>query len=99
MFQLRENLAQVEPIAMKNLRKHTKYDVEYTDTFGGYANYSWVRRETISVASDSCRTILREAKRIIGLTNVRGKTTDHGDTIVFRPYRMATVLYVTVEDR
>jgi len=25
------------------------YDVEYTDTFGGEANYSWVRRATISV--------------------------------------------------
>lgn len=25
---------------------HT-YDVEYTDTFGGDANYSWVRRATI----------------------------------------------------
>lgn len=27
---------------------HT-YDVEYTDTFGGDANYSWVRRETVTM--------------------------------------------------
>ena len=26
-----------------------KYSVEYTDTFGGEANYSWVKRETIEV--------------------------------------------------
>lgn len=26
---------------------HT-YDVEYTDTFGGEANYSWVRRATVT---------------------------------------------------
>jgi hypothetical protein len=24
-----------------------KYNVEYTDTFGGEANYSWVKRKTI----------------------------------------------------
>lgn len=27
---------------------HT-YDIELTDTFGGEANYSWVRRETVSM--------------------------------------------------
>ena len=26
-----------------------RYDVEYTDTFGGEANYSWVRRAVISM--------------------------------------------------
>lgn len=26
-----------------------KFNVEYTDTFGGDANYSWVERKTISV--------------------------------------------------
>ena len=26
-----------------------KYDVEYTDTFGGQANYTWVRRETVTM--------------------------------------------------
>lgn len=27
----------------------TYYDVEYTDTFGGEANYSWVRRATVTM--------------------------------------------------
>jgi hypothetical protein len=26
-----------------------RYDVEYTDTFGGEANYSWVRRDIITM--------------------------------------------------
>ena len=26
-----------------------QYDVEYTDTFGGESNYSWVRRATITM--------------------------------------------------
>jgi hypothetical protein len=26
-----------------------RYNVEYTDTFGGEANYSWVRRETVTM--------------------------------------------------
>jgi hypothetical protein len=25
------------------------YDIEYTDTFGGEANYSWVKRATVSM--------------------------------------------------
>jgi len=25
------------------------WDVEYTDTFGGEANYSWVRRDTVTM--------------------------------------------------
>ena len=28
-----------------------KYNVEYTDTFGGEANYSWVKRATIELAA------------------------------------------------
>lgn len=26
-----------------------KYDIEYTDTFGGESNYSWVRRATVTM--------------------------------------------------
>lgn len=26
-----------------------KYDIEYTDTFAGEANYSWVRRATVTM--------------------------------------------------
>lgn len=63
------------------------YDVEYTDTFGGEANYCWVRRATIaSPAWDSLkawdgngrieprayqRTVMRRAKAAMGLSGVR----------------------------
>lgn len=48
-----------------------KYDIVYTDTFGGEANYRWVRRESISVDSDKRRAIVRAAKSALGLTGHR----------------------------
>jgi hypothetical protein len=73
----------------------TKFTVEYTDTFGGEANYSWVRRTTFSVNTNSNRAILRKAKALMGLSNVRGRTEDYGDMLKFTPYRSCTVLFVT----
>ena len=89
---------------------HT-YDVEYTDAFGGEANYSWVKRASIVVPEwpdfkgwdgngrkepkGYRATLMRRAKASMGLTGVRGVTTDFGDTIEFRPYRSCTVMFVT----
>jgi hypothetical protein len=88
-----------------------KYLAEYTDTFGGEANYSWVKRATISVPEWSAfkdwdgngrrepkayqRTVMRRAKAALGLSGVRGRTLSIGDSYEFRPYNMACVLYVT----
>lgn len=72
------------------------YRYEYTDTFGGEANYSWIERGKVSVpetASDSL--IMRRVKRALGLSGVRGTRHDYGDTIEFRPYGSATVLFIT----
>lgn len=44
----------------------TKYRVEYTDTFGGEANYSWVRRATIEATSP--RSAITKAKAEFGIT-------------------------------
>jgi len=41
------------------------------------------------------RELMRRAKAAVGLTGVRGRTYDHGDTYEFRPYRSATVMFVT----
>lgn len=87
------------------------YDVEYTDTFGGEANYSWVRHGRIHVPEWTHfkdwdgngrrepkayqRTVMRRAKASVGLTGVRGVTTSYGDTYEFRPYGSCTVLFVT----
>jgi len=71
-------------------------DVEFTDTFGGNANYSWVRRETLTLPVDiSDRELMRRAKAAMGLTGVRGTVCNHGDMIDFRPFRSCTVMFVT----
>ena len=72
------------------------YEVEYTDTFGGNANYSWVHRAT--VADGSRLAVMRRAKAAVGLSGVRGRTSDFGDMIEFRPYGVAAVMFVTWSD-
>lgn len=88
------------------------YEIEYTDTFGGEANYSWVKRATVTMpelthygydgGTNYCkanktynRELMKAAKAKMGLTGVRGRTTNGGDWIEFRPYRSCTVLFVT----
>lgn len=73
----------------------TKFTAEYTDTFGGEANYCWVKRTTFDVKTNSNRAILRKAKALMGLSNVRGTVEDYGDMLKFTPYRSCTVLFVT----
>ncbi|NYG46379.1 hypothetical protein GGD67_003850 [Bradyrhizobium sp. IAR9] len=81
----------------KSIKRETfKMDVELTDTFGGEANYSWVKRATLTFpvgASD--RAIMRAAKQAMGLSAVRGRLDSHGDAFEFRPYRTATVMFVS----
>ncbi len=75
------------------------YAVEYTDTFAGEANYCWVRRATIRPKDDATQaTIMRLAKAAVGITGARGRVDNYGDTIEFRPYRFATVMFVTWSD-
>lgn len=86
------------------------YDVEWTDTFGGEANYSWVRRAVIEhtdfalyhdskKGNDQRRQIMRKAKRAVGITGLRGRTHECGGGVIeFRPYRMCAVMFVTWRD-
>jgi len=89
------------------------YDVEYTDTFGGEANYCWVHRATIPSA-DTYDTftegnyaaqarkrqalIMRRAKAAVGITGLRGRTVNRGDGYEFRPYGVCAVMFVTWAD-
>jgi len=74
-----------------------QFQAEYTDTFGGEANYSWVRRYTFDAPSDASDSLLmRRAKAVAGLSGVRGRSATLGETLEFRPYGCATVLFVTV---
>jgi hypothetical protein len=79
--------------------KQLIYNVEYTDTYGGEANYSWVRRASFKAsASLSDREIVRRAKKEIDLTGVRCKRNNFGEMIELRPYGSATVMFITYEE-
>jgi len=76
-----------------------KFNIEYTDTFGGEANYSWVRRATIEVPDNaSDLTLVRLAKKVIGLTGVKCKREQWGDDIVLRPYSSCTICFITFKE-
>ncbi len=75
-----------------------KFTVEYTDTFGGEANYSWVKRDNFTLDDTASRTaILRKAKALMGLSGVKGRLDDYGDSYAFRPYGSCTVMFVNAE--
>ena len=87
-----------------------KFNVEFTDTFGGEPNFCWVKRSSITVpewhhfAGNSGngtvepksyqRTVMRNAKASVGLSNVRGVTESCGDGYTFKPYGQCTILFV-----
>jgi hypothetical protein len=72
--------------------------IEYTDTFGGEANYGWVRRAVIPMPRSASQiAIIRAAKKAMGLTGLPGETQDMGETLQFRPYKCCTVMFITVE--
>jgi hypothetical protein len=63
------------------------WDIETTDTFGGEANYAWVRRSLVCTPADTetYRTrVIRMLRSAAGLTNVRAKFSDLGDLIEWR---------------
>lgn len=81
------------------------YDIELTDTFGGEANYCWVRRKPLRVFIPAGLTrkqedsrIKRAAKKAMGLTGMRGDWSDYGDQFDFRPRGPTVVLFVTWRD-
>lgn len=74
-------------------------NLEYTDTFAGEANYSWVRRAYIPSDGLSRLALIRRAKAWAGLSGVRCDVDDYGDSYAIRPRGMATVLFVAWSDR
>jgi len=91
-----------------------QYQIEYTDTFGGEANYCWVKRATITMPElthygyDGAtnyskankvyqRELMKKAKAAVGLTGARGRVESYGDTIDFRPYGCATVMFISAD--
>lgn len=71
-----------------------KYVVEFTDTFGGEANYCWVRRYAIDPKTDSQRAIVRMAKKICGFTGDRCEVSDFGDSYWIRSLDRPVIAFV-----
>ena len=75
-------------------------NIELTDTFGGEANYSWVKRETLTIPDDMpVHTIVRRVKKLMGVTG-RHHTSDNGDVIYITPYRsnlLLTIIFMEAE--
>lgn len=74
------------------------FEATYTDLFGGEANFAWARRAIIRLSPDaSAQAIVRAAKKAMGLSGMRGKTSIHGDWLEVR--FSTTVLFIEyVED-
>jgi len=71
---------------------------EHTDTFGGDANYCWVRRETLETDKPlSDLAIVRRAKAFAGFTGIRCRTDNFGDTIQITPQGICQTVFVTFE--
>lgn len=69
---------------------------EFTDTFGGEANYSWVRRHEAQFPADiSDRALVIRAKAWAGLTGVPCRKENLGDLIALYPQGSCTVLFIS----
>ena len=78
-------------------RETFQIQVEYTDTFGGEANYCWVKRETLELPCGlSNVAIMKRAKKAMGLSGVRGRSYHNGDSWEFRPANHCTVMFANV---
>ena len=74
---------------------HT-FDLELTDTFGGEANYSWVKRAEISFDKNyTDRQFMRQAKAALGLSGVRCRVESYGDSYTLRPYGLLQIAFIT----
>lgn len=73
-----------------------QFQVELTDLFCGEANYSWVRRDEITLSdSVSDLAIVRAAKSTLGISGTRCKRETIGETIQLKPYGSLTVAFIT----
>ena len=75
----------------------TDIHYEITDTYGGEANYSWVKRGKIEGKPGedySDLAAVRRVKKDAGWENLRCKREDYGDMIVLRPVGQCIVMFI-----
>lgn len=75
------------------MNNSTEYRYEYTDTYGGQANYCWVKRGTIE--AKNLKSAVRKAKKEVGLNGVRCQSINFGDEVHLRPCGSCTILFVS----
>jgi len=77
-----------------------KYRYECTDTFGGEANYCWVKRGVVEFAKPVSReTLVRAVKRAIGWDGwCRVHIENYGDSYTLRPTQSSGVNQVCFVD-
>lgn len=95
---LRKELVPFTSSRDPELRPHIIYKVEYTDTYNGEANYSWVRRAEFA-APPNCPnlTLIKRAKHLMGLEGLRGRTESLGYGLRYQPSNSGTVLFILWE--
>jgi len=75
----------------------TNIHYEVTDTFGGEANYSWVKRGEVECKEGenySDLAAVRRVKKAIGWQNVRCKVSNFGDMIQLNPIGACQVCFI-----
>ena len=74
------------------------FHCELTDTFGGEANYSWVKRATVTMEKDYSELQLRRAiKAALGLTGLACDVTDYGDSYEFKPRGLLQIAFANFD--
>jgi hypothetical protein len=72
--------------------------VTHTDTFGGEANYGWVKSYEFDTHSEiSQRSLVRRVKAATGMTGVKSTTYDYGDSLTIKPRGYNQVIFVDFE--
>jgi hypothetical protein len=78
--------------------KMTKCVVTVTDTFGGEANYGWVKRYEFQPRNaESQRSVIRQAKSLANMTAVKADTYDYGDGYTVKPRGYNQIIFVDFE--
>ena len=72
---------------------------EFTDTYGGESNYSWVRRVELTVPdTTSDLAIVRRVKKELGIEGVRAsRRENYGDSLALWGLGGCTVLFINWE--
>jgi len=72
------------------------FSVEYTDTFNGEANYSWVQRAVfIATNTASNRMLVNRAKEALGISKNFSCEYDDGGTVRYNECNACRCLFIT----